>query len=86
MASLTHYKVDNYKVDNKVDTYKVTNKQPFDSLGLFTYLRTYARRHDETNPNSTVESWEECITRVVNATNTHSQMKNVKKYLTFCIT
>lgn len=45
-------------------------KQPFTSLGLFTYLRTYARRHDETNPSSTVESWDECITRVVNACNT----------------
>lgn len=50
--------------------FKTDNPQPFDSLGLFTYLRTYARRHDEENPNSTVESWKECITRVVNATNT----------------
>lgn len=46
------------------------NEQPFDSLGLFTYLRTYARRHDETDPHSTVESWKECVTRVVNACNT----------------
>jgi ribonucleoside-triphosphate reductase len=50
--------------------FKTDNPQPFDSLGLFTYLRTYARRHDEENPNSTIESWKECITRVVNATNT----------------
>lgn len=46
-----------------------TNPQPFDSLGLFTYLRTYARRHNESDPHSTVESWQECLTRVVNACN-----------------
>lgn len=46
-----------------------TNDQPFDSLGLFTYLRTYARRHDESNPNSSVETWHECLSRVVNACN-----------------
>jgi ribonucleoside-diphosphate reductase alpha chain/ribonucleoside-triphosphate reductase len=51
------------------DTFETSNPQPFDSLGLFTYLRTYARRHDENDPNSTVESWKECITRIVNATN-----------------
>ena len=50
--------------------YKTTNPQPFDSIGLFTYLRTYARRHIENDPNSTIESWKECITRVVNACNT----------------
>ena len=50
--------------------YKYDNPQPFDSIGLFTYLRTYARRHIEDDPNSTIESWNECITRVVNATNT----------------
>ena len=50
--------------------FKTDNPQPFDSLGLFTYLRTYARRHDEENPHSTIESWKECLTRVVNATNT----------------
>ena len=55
--------------------YKVNNAQPFDPLGLFTYLRTYARRHDESDPNSTVESWEECITRVVNACNTQLNVK-----------
>ena len=54
---------------NITKKYIVTNQQPFDSLGLFTYLRTYARRHDESNPQSTIETWEECITRVVNACN-----------------
>ena len=49
--------------------FTATNPQPFDSLGLFTYLRTYARRHDESDPHSTVESWQECLTRVVNACN-----------------
>lgn len=43
---------------------------PFSSIGLFTYLRTYARRHDEGNVNSTLESWDECITRVLNGCKT----------------
>ena len=42
---------------------------PFNTVGLFTYLRTYARRHNDNDPNSTVESWEECLTRVVLACN-----------------
>ena len=42
---------------------------PFDSVGLFTYLRTYARRIDEDNPNSLVETWQQCVKRVVLATN-----------------
>ena len=42
---------------------------PFNTVGLFTYLRTYARRHNDDNPNSTIESWEECLTRVVLACN-----------------
>jgi ribonucleotide reductase alpha subunit len=50
--------------------YHTENPQPFDSIGLFTYLRTYARRHDENDANSTIENWKECITRVVNASNT----------------
>jgi ribonucleoside-triphosphate reductase len=49
--------------------FTVNNEQPFDSLGLFTYLRTYARRHDEEDPHSTVETWKECVTRVVNGCN-----------------
>jgi hypothetical protein len=48
-----------------------TLQNPFNDnmLGLFTFLRTYARRHDNTNPNSTIESWSECVARVVNAFN-----------------
>lgn len=42
---------------------------PFDTVGLFTFLRTYARRHDDDDPNSTIESWEETLQRVVNACN-----------------
>ena len=51
-------------------TFNPTTPPPFNSLGLFTFLRTYARRHDENDVNSTIESWEECITRVINASNT----------------
>lgn len=43
---------------------------PFSTIGLFTYLRTYARRHEEGNINSTLESWEECIKRVLNGCKT----------------
>jgi ribonucleotide reductase alpha subunit len=57
------------KQNNKNKTYKTNGPPPFNTVGLFTYLRTYSRRHDENDPDSTIESWEECITRVVNATN-----------------
>ena len=50
------------------ETKNISN--PFNTVGLFTYLRTYARRHDDSNPKSTIESWDQCITRVVKATNT----------------
>jgi hypothetical protein len=52
--------------------YKIMNPYypaPFGPLGLFTYLRTYARRHNDNDPNSTIESWEECLRRVVLACN-----------------
>jgi ribonucleoside-triphosphate reductase len=49
--------------------FKTPGPIPFGTVGLFTYLRTYARRHTDDDPNSTIESWEECLTRVVNATN-----------------
>ena len=51
-------------------TFKSYGPAPFNSLGLFTFLRTYARRKDENDPNSFVETWDECLTRVVNACNT----------------
>jgi len=47
-----------------------TRPLPFDTMGLFTYLRTYARRHDEDDVTSTIESWSECLERVVTACNT----------------
>lgn len=50
--------------------YNVDHNAPFDTLGLFTFLRTYARRHKEDDPNSTVETWQECLARVVEACNT----------------
>ena len=63
--------------ENKTDSFTKRDKKlfkplgppPFNTVGLFTYLRTYARRHDDRNPESTIESWEECITRIVKATN-----------------
>jgi hypothetical protein len=53
--------------------FKVSGPPPFQTIGLFTFLRTYARRHDETDPKSTIESWQECIERVVTSCN--SQLK-----------
>jgi hypothetical protein len=50
--------------------FKAHGPPPFDALGLFTYLRTYARRHNDDDPESTIESWEECLNRVVLACNT----------------
>lgn len=44
--------------------------QPFDSLGLFTLLRTYSRRVKDDDPNSPVETWEQILTRCINACNT----------------
>jgi len=49
--------------------YPVMQGNPFDTMGLFTFLRTYARRHSENDPNSTVENWQETLERVVNACN-----------------
>lgn len=46
-----------------------TSINPFNSVGLFTYIRTYARRLDESNPTSLVETWGQCVKRVVLACN-----------------
>ncbi len=54
----------------KTGKFNPENLPPFTTIGLFVYLRTYARRHDETNVNSTVESWQECLTRCVLACGT----------------
>jgi ribonucleoside-triphosphate reductase (thioredoxin) len=55
------------------DIFTISDELPFNTIGLFTFLRTYARRHEEDNPNSTVESWQETLQRVVLACN--SQLK-----------
>jgi hypothetical protein len=55
--------------NSKNTNFKVSGKQPLNTVGLFTFLRTYSRRHEENNPKSTIESWEECLTRVVKASN-----------------
>lgn len=59
-------------VENKTQNtiYENYSHLPFDTMGLFTFLRTYARRHDETDPKSTIENWGETLKRVVEACNT----------------
>lgn len=44
--------------------------QPFDSLGLFTFLRTYSRKLNEEDANSSIENWGQCLSRCINACNT----------------
>jgi hypothetical protein len=56
-------------INNQQNIFQVSQPAPFSTIGLFTYLRTYARRHDETDPKSTVESWKECIERIVTSCN-----------------
>jgi ribonucleotide reductase, class II len=52
-----------------VTNFKPDYLPPFDTLGLFTYLRTYARRHDDGDPHSTIEPFNECLERVITACN-----------------
>jgi ribonucleoside-triphosphate reductase (thioredoxin) len=68
--------------NNREKLFKPLGPPPFNTVGLFTYLRTYARRHDDSDPESTIESWEECITRVVNATNTQLNVGFTEEELT----
>jgi ribonucleoside-triphosphate reductase (thioredoxin) len=49
--------------------YPLMGPPKFDTMGLFTFLRTYARRHDKEDPNSTVETWHQTLERVVTACN-----------------
>jgi ribonucleoside-triphosphate reductase (thioredoxin) len=59
-----------FDVDTSISPFgKRAGLDAFNSVGLFTYLRTYARRLDQDNAKSLVESWEQCIKRVVLATN-----------------
>jgi ribonucleotide reductase class II len=46
-----------------------SNMENFTSIGLFTFLRTYSRKHNEEDPKSTIESWEQTISRVVDSSN-----------------
>lgn len=43
---------------------------PFSTVGYITYKRTYARRLDETNPNSATEEFEDTVNRVIASTTT----------------
>lgn len=43
---------------------------PWSSVGYLTMKRTYARRLDETNPESPTEDWQDVINRVVASANT----------------
>jgi intein/homing endonuclease len=68
-----------YDPDYFFDTDVTIN--PFSSVGLFTFLRTYARRIDETDVNSFIETWGQTVKRVVLACNdqlnvgfTHAEM------------
>jgi len=61
---------------------------PFSSVGYITYKRTYARRLDETNPNSPTEEFLDTVNRVVSATNdqlscnfTAEEQERLQKYL-----
>lgn len=44
-------------------------KTPWSSIGYITYKRTYARRLDETNPDSPTEEFTDTVDRVVNSAN-----------------
>jgi len=46
---------------------------PWSSVGYLTYKRTYARRLDEQDTNSTTEEWKDTVNRVVSAS--QSQLK-----------
>lgn len=61
---------------------------PFSSVGYITYKRTYARRLDETNPNSPTEEFSDTVNRVVEATNNQlncnfsaEEQERLRKYL-----
>lgn len=67
--------------ENKYET-------PFSSVGYITYKRTYARRLNEADPNSSTEEFEDTVNRVVTASNsqlnvgfTSDEQERLKKYL-----
>lgn len=61
---------------------------PFSTVGYITYKRTYARRLDETNPNSATEEYEDTVNRVIASTTnqlnvgfTDDEKQRLRKYL-----
>ena len=49
--------------------FKMDKPPPFNTLGLFTFLRTYSRRLNKDDPKSPIESWDQTLERVVVACN-----------------
>lgn len=61
---------------------------PFSTVGYITYKRTYARRLDETNPQSATEEYEDTVNRVVASTTnqlnvgfTDAEKKRLRRYM-----
>jgi len=52
---------------------------PFGSIGYITYKRTYARRLDETNPDSDSEEFHDTVDRVINACRTQLKVGFTKE-------
>jgi len=64
------------------------SKTPWSTIGYLVYKRTYARRLDETNPNSPTEEFEQTVDRVIKACETQlncgftkEEQHKLKKYL-----
>jgi hypothetical protein len=53
--------------------YTLPYDPPFSTIGVFTYKRTYARRLDESNTNSEVETFQHTLNRVIDASDTQLQ-------------
>ena len=61
---------------------------PFSTVGYITYKRTYARRLDETNPQSATEEYEDTVNRVIASTTnqlnvgfTDAEKKRLRRYM-----
>lgn len=61
---------------------------PFSTVGYITYKRTYARRLDETNPQSATEEFPDTVERVIKAANSQlgcnfdvAEQERLRKYL-----
>jgi ribonucleoside-diphosphate reductase alpha chain/ribonucleoside-triphosphate reductase len=64
------------------------NKTPWSTIGYLVYKRTYARRLDETNPNSPTEEFNQTVDRVIKACETQlncgftkQEENKLRKYL-----